>query len=235
MGIFGKLVLENAVQTDDKTRLDATKSFVSKEESPITKVEIEPEAAGGFIDVTGGSSEDYYLDTQYSGSSRTVTVSVRVTTDGSPVTTTEDIEVLTPADDKLLSNDADLKTHEPCILGNVQDGRTTYLDVHRRARDLIIDWLYENSFVDDTGNRLTKDSIVLTEPFRKWSTYLTLRLIFEGLSNAVDDDFADKAVKYEGKEHESRKLAILPLDLDGDGSVEVNEGIRVNSLDMLRR
>jgi len=191
MAIFGNLRLENTVQVDDKTRLDAVSSFTT-DEADVTLVEIEPEAAAGFIDITPSPATDnalYFLDWEYS-TDGTKTVSLRITTDGVPVTFTDTIIVVTAVNDALLSNDADLKTHEPCILDYIQTGRNSYLDVHRRARDLILDWLWENNFRDNNRDRYTAAALVAKEQFRKWSTYIVLKLIHEGLSNAVDDLFA---------------------------------------------
>ncbi len=84
MAIFPNLKLEDIVQINDKTRLDASKSFTA-DEAAVTLVEIEPESAAGFIDITptvATNSKQYFLDWSYSGTSRTVTVSVRITTDG---------------------------------------------------------------------------------------------------------------------------------------------------------
>ena len=58
MAIFPNAELEEVVQVDDKTRLDARKSFVSKDEADVTLIEVEPEAGSGFIDVTGSSFKD---------------------------------------------------------------------------------------------------------------------------------------------------------------------------------
>jgi hypothetical protein len=234
MAIFGDIKNEIYVQVDDKTRIDCSGSYVSKGSAAITLVEIQPFASAGFVDVTGSSSNDWYLDYEYSTDGDKV-VTLRITTDGAPSSFTSTISVLTSTNDKLLSNDSDLQLHEPDILKYIKEGRNSYLDVHRRARDLILDWLNENGHTDSNGAALTKTALINTEEFRKWSTYLALRLIFDGISNQVDDVFSFKAKRYDSFANEARDRAILRLDIDGSGTVGVNEGINVKSMDILRR
>lgn len=234
MAIFGDIKNEIYVQVNDKTRIDCSGSYVTKGNADITLVEIQPYTAAGYIDVTGASSNDWYLDYEYS-TDGDKTVTLRITTDGAPSTFTSTITVLTVTNDKLLSNDADLQLHEPDILKYIREGRNSYLDVHRRSRDLILDWLNENGHVDKNGAALTKAALVNTEEFRKWSTYLALRLIFDGISNQVDDIFAIKARRYDSFANEARNRAILRVDIDGSGTVGNNEGVNVRSMGILRR
>ena len=60
MAIFPHIELEDIVQVNDRTRLSAIKSFVSKDEAAVTLVEIEPESGSGFIDVTGAKQADWF-------------------------------------------------------------------------------------------------------------------------------------------------------------------------------
>lgn len=233
MAIFGNLILEETVQVDDKTRLDATTSFISKGEAAITLVRIEPEAAAGYITVTGTSSKDYYLDWQYA-TDGTKTVSVEITTDGAPVVFTGTIEVLTAVDDKLFSDDQDLLSIEPDILKYVRPGRNSWLDFHRKAQYLILDHLNDLAFVDTNGDRLTKAAIVDVDEVKKWSKYTTLALIYEDISNAVDDVFAQKRVFYESKASSARNKSGLRFDQDGDGIISAGEGARIHSTDLVR-
>ncbi len=234
MAIFADLELEKTIQINDKTRLNATKSFISKDEATITLVEIEPEAASGFVDVTGTTSADWFLDWQYTGATRTVTATTRITTDGAPISFTNTIEVVTAADDKLFSADNDLLPLESDILRWVPDGRNSFFNVHREAQELIIAWLDEQGYVDVDKNPLTKAAIVDLEEVRKWSTNLTLKLIFQSIKNSVDDVFAEKAKTYEGQEVFHRKRAILRVDLNNDGVVDDNEAVNFKSFDLIR-
>jgi len=230
MAIFPNLELEATVQENDKTRLDGTKTFVTSDEAAITLVEIEPVAANGFIDVTANQ----YLDWAYS-TDGTATVQIRVTTDGSPVTISKTIEVVTAVDDKLFSSDADLTGHEPDILKWVRNGRSSFLDAHRAAQDRIIGWLDEHRIHDTTGARLTKADVIDTEEVADWSKFLTLQLIFEGLSNAVDDLFSIKASRYAHRVEGVRNRAVLRLDRNNDGEASVGEREDMRSSRLVRR
>lgn len=219
--IFPNLELEPIVQVGDKTRLSALKSFVTQDEAPIDLVMISPlGATSGFIDVT----DDLYLDWQYSATG-TITVRARVSASGASADYTDTISVVAAASDYLFSNDDDLKLHEPDITKWVEAGRNTFINVHRRAQKIIMEWLRKEGFVDVYNNPYTKAAIIDIEEVKQWSTYLALRLIFEGLSNATEDIFAEKAKRYKGKEVEWRKTALLRLDVDGDGETDDEEGI----------
>lgn len=218
MAIFPHLQIEPTLQVNDRTRLDATKSFIPA--SAISSVEIDPDGTTGLIDVT----TDKYLDWSYSASG-TYTVTARVTASGGASAEFSDtISVVTESADKLFSTDDDLKLHEPDILNWVEEGRNTFKNVHRRAQKLILEYLKREGFRDTNGDFFTKAAIVNVENVKQWSTFVALRLIFEGISNAVDDIFAEKAKRYKGQEVRWRKTVLLNIDVDGDGTVDDNEG-----------
>ena len=213
--IFPVLKLENIVQVDDQTRLDARKSYTTPDESSVTLIEIEPEASAGFFDVTS----QQFLDYQYSTDGDKL-VSLRITTDGAPETLTKTLVIITEVDDKLFSSDDELTSHEPDILEYVTPGRNSFLNIHRNAQGRIITWLDEHRINDVYGNRLTKDAVVDIEEVSDWSKFLTLRLIFDGLSNSVDDIFREKALEYMKLEGIARNRSQLRLDKDGDGETD---------------
>lgn len=231
MAIFANLELEPTVQVSDRTRLNALKSFVTQDEGSITKVEINPDNSEGLIDVTS----DKYLDWAYAASG-TYTVTARVTASGgASAEFTDTISVVTESADKLFSTDDDLKLHEPDILNWVEEGRNTFKNVHRRAQKLILEYLKREGFRDTDGDVLTKDAIVNVENVKQWSTFIALRLIMEGISNAVDDVFSDKAKRYKGMEVKWRKTVLLQIDVDGDGVIDDEEGIDMASIFVARR
>ena len=213
--IFPTLEIEEKLQVNDKTRIDATKSFTTPDEASITLIEIEPSSGDGFIDVTSTK----YLDYSYSTDGNK-TISVRVTTDGSPTVLSKTLNVLSLADDRLFSSDSELLPYEPDILNYVRAGRNSYLDVHRAAQDRIIKWLDEHRIWDVEGNRLDKNDIIDLEEVNDWSKFMTLKFIFEGLSNATDDIFHEKALRYKQMEIEARNRAAFRLDRDNDGTEE---------------
>lgn len=235
MAIFPNLEIEDTVQVNDKTRLSGIKSFVDKSEtSAITLIEIEPEAASGFVDVTGSSSQTYFLDWQYSGATRTVTVSCRVTTDGAPVTFTKTLEVIDVADDRLFSGDQELTAKEHDILSWVPAGRNSFLNVHRKAQQMIMDWFDQSGYCDTSGDRLTKVDVVDLEEVRAWATNLALQLIFEDVSTTIDDKQKAKSLFYQSEVADAKHRLKYRLDLNNDGIIDTSEGVRIKSTRMLR-
>jgi len=212
MAIFGKLELEKIIQVNDKTRLDARKSFVSVDEAAITLIEIEPVAGNGYIDVTSKQ----YLDWQYSADGDAV-VSLRITTDGAPDTISGTLPVISELDDKLFSDDSELLPYEPQVLEWVRSGRNSFKDIHRASQDRILKYLDKNKFWDLNGDPLTKAAIIDLNEVNDWSKFMTLKLIFEGLSNATDDIFHEKSLRYRDLERTARDRAVLRVDTNGDG------------------
>jgi len=47
--IFGVLELEKVIQIDDRTRLDASKSYTTPDEGDITLIEIQPEGTESLL------------------------------------------------------------------------------------------------------------------------------------------------------------------------------------------
>ncbi len=232
--IFPVLRVEEVVQIADKTRLDASASFVAGTEETIAIIEIQPEAAADWIDV----SETGYLDWAYATEGAKVPT-VRLTLSGdTPPTPTEfsgDLLVITSEDDLLFSSDAKLRAHQSDILKFLPEGRASFLDAHRRTQTLILDWLAKEGYLDTAGQRLEKDAITVTEDVESWATYLCLSLIYEDASNAVDDVFAGKAKGYYGKATNARDRAVLSLDLNGDGEADVSEKIQTRGCVVRRR
>lgn len=227
--IFPVLELEDVVQVNDMTRLNSFKSYVTPDEAAITLIEIQPEASATFYSVT----TDKFLDYQYSTDGEKI-VTCRVTTDGSPVSVSKTINVITAVTDKLFSSDAELTAYEPNILEWTREGRNSFLDIHRASQDRILKWLDEHKIWDSQGNRLTKDAITDLEEVNDWSKFMTLKFIFEGLSNATDDIFHEKALRYESMMSQARNRAALRLDRDGDG-VEDTTKLDMRSIGMFRR
>ena len=58
------------------------------------------------------------------------------------------------------------------------------------------------------------------EEVNDWSKFLTLKMIFEGLSNATDDIFHEKASRYAEMAFQASNRAQLRLDKDGDSVAE---------------
>ena len=234
MAIFGILESDPVVQVNDKIRLKAVRSFVSKDEASITLVEIEPEAGNGFIDVTGNDSDDWYLDWSYATDGTAVST-LRITTDGAPVTTTLNVTVVTAADDKLFSTDADLLKYETEIMDLLPDGYSSFNFMHRKAQQLILDWFNEEGYRAVGNAKITADEILDADEVRKWSEAWTLSLIYNDNSNSIDDKFKEKSNDYKSLAVDARRRSVIELDLNKDGEITDGEFIRPQSLDIIRR
>lgn len=223
MAIFPNLIYEPTIQISDRTRLDGTKSWVTQDEDDIVLVQIEPASGHGFISVT----EDKFLDWEYAASG-VQDVTILVATESATGQISRAITVISSSDDHLFSTDSDIQIHEPSIMKWVQDGRNSYLDVHRRAQTIILKWLDREGYVDASNKPYTKQAIVNIEEVKQWSTYIVLRLIFEGISNAINDVFAQKKKFYNDLEIEWKNRTVLRLDTDGDGEVEHGEELNIS-------
>lgn len=239
MAIFPIVETESTIQVGDKVRIDASKSFVSKDEDAIFSVEIMPEAGGDWISVfVANNSSAWFLDWVYSGASRTVVVSCRVrVTDamGETVTTTKSISVVTVADDKLFSADTDLIALEPDVLKWTKAGRSSFLDVHRIAQSKILEWIDEAGYRNEDGTKVSKNELLDLSEVRPWSRDLTLSLIFFGISNQVDDVFAQKSKFYASQAKDRADRAVLAWDFNKDGELEVSEEMAVTQSMVMER
>lgn len=121
------------------------------------------------------------------------------------------LDVYNEYGDRLFSKDSDLVAEEPEVLKWVVKGRSSHLNIHRKAQRLIIDWLDKNNYVDVNGNKITKWNILDVTQLQQWSQYIALRFIFASIYNAQDDVFKDKAALYEKYEIAARSRAIIDL------------------------
>ena len=216
MAIFPKVTIDPVIQVNDGVRIDATRTYVSSDEEAITLVEIRPTTTGSFIDVTGSSSSDWYLDYQYD-TAQSETIAIRVTTDGIATTLTKTVAIISVADDKLLSGDDDLLEIETGILDFLKPGRTSFINIHRASLKQILNELDRRKIWDTDGNKLTKDDLVTTLDFRLWSVYLTLAAIYLDAYNSTDEVFLNKGNYYLSLAKEEAARGALRLDRDGDG------------------
>ena len=229
MSIFPSIKVESVVQEFDKTRIDGSHSFVSTGSPAIQSVMIDPDGSG-YVDVTA----TMYLDWEYI-TTGTKHPKVKVTVVGGTFKEISgSILVRNAGSDHLFSTDEDLQNHEPDILKWLREGRNSYNDMHRRAQELILDTLYRLGYTDNEGNRLEAEDIIDKLEIREWSTFLTLHIIFFGLSNAVEDVFARKAAFYLKEAEMRRDSKSLKADLDGDGDA-TNEGYDMTSISVVRR
>jgi hypothetical protein len=214
MTLFHNLKYEHTVQVNDKFRFDASGCYASSPDT-LTTVELEPFPAAGYINITTTK----LLDFQYLTDTPKV-ISLRL--NGTAVLTYS-IACLSAADDNLFSNDDDLMTHEPMIMNFMPDGKTSYLVQHRRSQTRIVDAVAKKGILDSSGNKLTKAAFIDILEVKEWSTFLTLSAIFEGISNAKDDIFQDKAKRYAKMADDASNRAYLALDKDASGTLSNSE------------
>ena len=107
--------------------------------------------------------------------------------------------------------------------------------MHRNAQDRVLTWLDERRITDTSGNRLTKDAIIDIEEVNDWSKFMVLRLIFEGLSNSVDDIFSIKSEKYRELENIAKNRSMIRLDRDGDGSIDDESPVDLRTFRLKRQ
>lgn len=227
--IFPKLEADSIVQVNDQLRLNATRTFVSADEAAITLVEIEPEVGGGYIDVTTNK----YLEWAYTSDGAKV-ASLRVTTDGTPITTTLTITSITEVADALFSTDVDLRAIEPDIYLYLPEGKNSFNYLHREVQTQILEWLDEKNIKDTDGNALTKAALTSKDEFRRWSLYMVLERIFRDQSNAIDDVFSIKSANYKRLAEVARGRSSISLDRNGDGSKDSMYGFNMRNVSVYK-
>jgi hypothetical protein len=232
--IFPVIETEAIVQVGDKTRLNATKTYGAKGAAAIAKVEIEPEAGAGFVNVTDVKPSNWFTDWQYV-TSGTKTITLQINGDTTPVTITSTISIVTEAADMLFAADSDLIMEEPDILRWLKAGRSSFKDVHREVQTQIVDMLNRKGYRTTDGSPITKQEIVDHSQIREIAKYWALMIIFNAQSNQVGDVFSAKAQEYNSKLNTVLQRQILGLDLNRDGNIESGEGVNIHSSTLLRR
>lgn len=237
MALFPILKADATVQLGDKIRFSAVKCFITPEEDALLSVQIQPEPGVGYIEVFSSDQQNWYLDWVYS-SSGTKQASLRITTETvTPTYSTINIgiKVVTSYEDCLFSSDDNLKAYEPDILSWLQDGYSSFNHIHRESRNNIVDWLDEIRLRKSNGDRFEARDLLEKEQVRRLSCYMTLRVIFEGLSNQVDDVFDKKRQKFEGLEAKAKNRGYITLDFNDDGQADDNDRQELRTMTMVRR
>lgn len=143
-------------------------------------------------------------------------------------TLTKTLKLYSIDGDALFSNDQDLISIKSDIMNWVKPGRNSFLNFHRRAQSDIIDFFRGKGVIDSYYNPLRVRDFVKPEDLKEWSTFLTLRLIFDDFSNATDDIFYSEARQFEAREMRLRNR-YMRVDLDKDGVSDKGESINITS------
>lgn len=228
--------MDSVILQNDRVRISGVNSFVTKEESAITLVEVEPFFGYGYINITGTGSSDWVFDYYYSTTGDHV-ITLRVTTDGSPVTATKTITVKSSATANLFSSDDDLKLLEPDVMRWLPEDKFSWNHVHFRVQELILNNLYKNRVVNSDNSRIVASQILDVKEVKDWAILMALSIIFSGISNAVDDVFSQKQKFYASKLGEAENLCfnILKVDLNSDSKISTGEILGLRSITMVRR
>jgi hypothetical protein len=165
-------------------------------------------------------------------------ISLKITTGGAPVIFTKTITIITEANDKLWSEDADLVSIEPDILNWVRPGRATYKDYHRAAQKRILEWFDNIKVWDKNGEAFTKDDVTLAiaqEDLKRISTYWALELIYGGITNKPDDVFSknEQSARKQRKELQADRSRIR-ADYNKDGIQDKGEQYQMRSVRLHR-
>lgn len=219
MAIFAVIqTTDSKIQVGDKLRLDVSQSFVSTGE--IDKIEIQPSEDEDFFELDPVSGKMFF-DWIYEEPGE-VEAKVRITSGSDVKEGIVEIDVVTADADCLFSGDADLLGSEPAIKSYLPAGKSSFLFVHREAQTQIMDEL--NRLAGERKNsRLEPENVGDKMEVKEWSKNLTLALIFEGMVNAADDVFSQKAEKYRSLVSQKKQLSLIALDLNKDGSISADE------------
>jgi len=228
MNLFPVLKFEPVIQVNDKTRFDASKSYSSGGADPIDLFEID--VGTGWLDI----SSSQFLDWQFENDGSQL-IKLRVSNDDLTVEAEATITVISKEDDNLFSEDYMLEVYEPEIFRYLRAGRVSYLDAHRRVQGLILDWLDANRFWRNDGTRYASSDLVDIKDFKEWSCYWVLQIIFEGLSDKVDDKFSSKSRHYSKLADSARDRGTFRLDRDKNGTIESWEKTDLVSKGIVRR
>jgi len=229
---------ESIIQLNDRLRINLKKSSGTNDHSPVSKVEVKPYAASTFVQVSDNmmplDNTKWFLDWEYDSIGTKVVTAKFTFVDTTTVEKDFSIVCIDEATDKLFSNDDDLKIHENDIKEFLKQGKISFKNFHRRSQALILDELDRKGFRLRDGSKITKDEILDKSEVKEWSTFLTLKLILESVSNAKDDIFRIKAEAYRICEKNSKDKAYLIFDWDKDDAITTADKTFIGSMEMVR-
>jgi hypothetical protein len=230
MNAVGALTYTISLSADNEITIAATGDFELLGKSGTSGKNILPSL--GFPDDTEG--EPTYTGAAIEKYTRAVYLKV-TNADPSTQTIVRTLETISEADDRLFSTDDMLRKRETDILKYLPDGRSTWKDIHRAAQGLMMVWLDTNGYIDDFGDKLTVKRIKDITEVQEWATQVCLRLIFDMISNTVNDVFYLKARQYQKMEEFFRNRAVLRIDLNKDGIVDLGESLPIQDCLVVRR
>ena len=224
-------------QVGEIIRLNASKTIKTPDELAFTAIKIQPSASDLFYTVGDlTDSQTWLLDWVYE-TSGTKVVTLRVEIGATVKDYTQSITVKTAAEEKLFTKDSELVAHEQDIMKWLPAGRSTWNWVFRRVQQRIMNEIDKQRIFDAEKNKLTIAAVVDISELRDWSIYMSLAMIFQGLSNQTDDVFSVKAKFYEKKQFEYMQFTMnmLRLDYNKDGALTQEDNIGFRSTTVWKR
>lgn len=173
----------------------------------------------GFIYETSASDSHEGLPVEYGIKKIVVTVN----NGGVAATSNFYQKVYSVLGDRLFTTDLDLIAEESSILKYLPAGKSSFNYVHRRAQEMILEWLDQQGYTNVNDKKFNKHDIIDFSEVRPWSKYLALELIFRDFGNSKDDVFKDKANFYEKLAIAARNRMVLRLDVNEDGIADDQE------------
>lgn len=209
--IFPVLKSPLIVQVGDMIRFDASQTVTNGADT-ITKLEIKI-GENAFIDITNADYKQ--LDWVFAAAGEFV-ATLRVNEDDENLKT-QTVTVITAAQDKLFSSDADILSIETELSRMMPIGYSSFNHKHREAQVKIIEELNTRGIRDKDGEEITKDNIAITRELKQWSKYFALHLIYFDMTVQIDSIFERKAAKYLS-EAKTASMARQFVTIDGDGT-----------------
>ncbi len=143
----------------------------------------------------------------------------------------------------VFSDDDDMKGIHPGVENYLRTGTSSFILHHQSARDWIINSLRRDGKLKvqlgDSGDGLIADldvwDVHLPEQVNRWSVFLALHSLFKQLGTQPDDQFNEMAKNYLTLAGEAKDVYYLSLDLDDDGTMDIEERAVENSTGRFRR
>lgn len=217
------------IDADKKIKITSSASFKLLPETGVNRDKQILKHIGFAFD-GNQSAEQIGAPLEYGIRKVTLTAGDGVTTE----TQVQYMKVFSEFGDRLFCSDFDIEGHESDTPKWVKNGRSSFKNVIRRSQELILEWFAGKGWLDDESKQLTKWAFPITSNLRDWSTYMSLRLIFDDLSNTVGDTFSQAARAYEEKEVEARQRFIA-TDFRGDGNQLRDEFARTHVCNLFMR
>jgi len=230
--IFLNCLNEALVQTDDKTRIDVSRSFVSG--LPITGITVKPLVSGSAISVFNVKQERWYLDWAY-GVAGDYLITVQATDGVETANKTFPIKIISASEDNLYSDDSTMFSIESELMRYIPAGKNSFKYAHREAQSRILNYLDRKRIWNIDGTPLTKNQINVDDAIVKWSLYETIYLIYTDLFISIGDKFAEKVAQYRDLRNNERDRASIRIDVNKNGTLEINENQDLKSFRMIRR